>query len=251
MKLKLFTLGRWGALLFLLLFLLLYKPGCSKTDEVTLTGIIISPTTFTIDAGKTIDLSATITPPNATEDVYWFSLDQKIVTLDNRYGVQAKLNALSPGTTTVYATNRMKTVVSENIAITVSSVDFVKDIAGVYIGSGSLKWAIALIDEALSDVIIRLERIQVEETDDYYMDRAKLTVVAETAMMGHAVITGEKIIVSSAFELSNENNLKIDGVTGASFDELTGRVDPATKTIALRLFMNNGITIELTAQKQE
>ena len=243
MKLKLLTLGCW--------VMLIYMSGCSKTDEVSLTGIGISPTTFTIDAGKTMDLSATITPSNATEDVFWFSLDQKIVSLDNRYGIQTKLNALSPGTTTVYATNRMKTVVSENITITVSSVDFVKDITGDYLGSGSLKWAIATINEELTDVIIHLERAYDEEANEYYMDRVKLTIIAETEMMGHAVITGERILVSSAYELSNENNLKIEGVTGASFDELTGRVDPVGKTITLRLFMNNGITIELTAKKQE
>ena len=243
MKLKLLITGCWVTLLCFI--------GCSKTDEITLTGISISPATFVVDAGKTMDLMATITPQNATEDVFWFSLDQKIITIDNRYGIQTRLNALSPGKTVVYATNRTKTVVSEEITITVNSVDFVRDVVGDYLGSGSLTWSVAMIREELSDVNIRLERAYNDEEEAYYMDRVKLTIRAETEMMGLAVITGERILVSSAYELSNENNLKIEGVTGASFDELTGKVDPTGKTLTARLFMNNGLTIEITANKQE
>ena len=242
MKKTLKTLGCWVMLLCFF--------GCDKTDEVPLTSINVSPASQQIDAGQAMDLTATITPLNATEDVFWFSLDQKIVTIDSRYGLQTKLNAISPGTTIIYATNRMKTVVSEEITITVKSVDFVKDILGDYIGSGPFRFPVMQINEDLSNVKIKFERAYNAAEGANYIDRAKLTIQATTQMMGPVNITGERIFVSSTYELKNDGNLKIEGVA-ASFDELTGKVDPKGKTLTMRLFMNNGMTIELTAKKQE
>jgi hypothetical protein len=243
MKITFLNIGCWGLLLCFF--------GCGKTDGVSLTGISVSPATVQVDAGKTLDLAATITPSDATEDVFWFSLDQNIITIDSRYGIQTRLNAISPGTTVVYATNRTKTVVSEDIVITVNSVDFVRDVLGDYVGSGSLTFPIMQINEQLSDVNIKFERAYNEAEAANYIDRAKVTIRANTQMMGLAVITGERTLVSSAYDLKNDGNLRIEGVTGASFDELTGKVNPAAKTLSLRLFMNNGLTIELTAAKQE
>ena len=225
--------------------------GCNETDEVTLTGISISQTTINMEAGETMDLTATITPSNATEDIFWISVDQSIVSID-RYGVQTKLNALRAGTTKVFATNRTKTVLSEDINVIVNPKDFAGDVLGDYLGSGVLEGLNPLVsDEALSGVKISFERIAKEDLGDGEsdMEMVNLTIEAPTIIMGHITIIGRKVIVSSNYELSNTSNLRIVG--SVSFDTLTGKVDPTGKTLTMRLVMNGMVAIELTAIKQE
>jgi hypothetical protein len=200
-------------------------------------------------AGETMDLAATITPTNATEDVFWISLDQSVISVD-RYGVQTKLTALRAGTTTIFATNRTETVLSEKITVIVNSKDFAGDVLGSYLGSGTMKGLNAFVpDEGLSGVTIRFERIT--SPPEYTFERVKMTISVVTALWGNMTITGEDVIVSSAYELSRGDSRIRLMPMNVTFDEFTGSVVPTSKALTIKLLMNNQVEINLTAQKQD
>ena|GEM_PF-6353167 len=84
---------------------------------VVVTGITVYPTSATVDVGKTIDLSLTITPPNATNTSVTWSSNNTVVATVNASGV---VNALSAGTATITARSNSNTSVSDSCTITVT-----------------------------------------------------------------------------------------------------------------------------------
>jgi len=240
--------------------------GCNVTDEVTLTGIEVSPATIAMVAGETMDLTATVTPSNTTEDVFWLSLDQTIVSI-NRYGVQTKLNALKPGTTTIFATNRTETVMSEKVTLTVNPKDFAINVANHYVGSGLLTMILGGSTEDLSNIRVGIERVKVEEEDnyeyadvfDYYPDRVKVTInVFANSFGGDLLITSNSLYVSPTYDIlfrdgidSRLNIYNSEGTRMASFDEVIATFDPTNNTLTMRLVMGVILAIDMTVTKVE
>ena len=74
---------------------------CSVTaKEIPVTGITLEPTSVTIEAGQTAQLSATVSPADATDKtVTWSSSNESVATVDN-----GTVTAVAEGTATVTAT---------------------------------------------------------------------------------------------------------------------------------------------------
>ena len=102
-----------------------------KKATVHVTGVAVSPTSTTVEAGKTVQLTATVTPSNADDrSVTWSSYDTSIATVD-AYG---KVTGVKAGTTTVYAESNDDgskygtcTVTVTAAAVAVTGVEIQKD----------------------------------------------------------------------------------------------------------------------------
>lgn len=85
------------------------------TDAVPGTDITISESTATVKTGKTLSLSATITPENSTDNIVWSSDDETVATVSDR-GV---VTPVAAGTANITATID-GTGISDSCAVTVT-----------------------------------------------------------------------------------------------------------------------------------
>ncbi len=73
----------------------------SIKEPVAVTGITVNPTEIEIEAGKTISITATVTPANADDPTFtWRSNDESIATVD----ASGRVKGISVGSTTITAT---------------------------------------------------------------------------------------------------------------------------------------------------
>lgn len=76
-----------------------YKATCKITVTTSVTGISLSPTTLTLEQGKTSSLTATIAPSGATnKNVHWYTSNSSVATVTN--GV---VKGVGAGTATITA----------------------------------------------------------------------------------------------------------------------------------------------------
>ena len=99
--------------------------GCKSDDkDVPIKSISLLPSS--LDAmymGQTVQVEATVLPDEATEEVYWFSGNEDIVTVQavaGSKGRKAIITSHSAGTIDVYATNPAQTIKSQELTVTVS-----------------------------------------------------------------------------------------------------------------------------------
>ena len=72
------------------------------TEKIDVTGVALDPTTATVEAGKTVELTATVSPENATnKGVTWTSSDETIATVSG--GV---VTGVAAGTATITVTTK-------------------------------------------------------------------------------------------------------------------------------------------------
>ena len=67
-------------------------------EEVVATGIAVAPTTAEVEVNKTVDLTATLTPDNATQKVAWKSSDEAKATVND-----GKVRGVAEGNVTITA----------------------------------------------------------------------------------------------------------------------------------------------------
>lgn len=90
---------------------------CEVTvKKVEVTGLTIEPASVTLSEGKTIQLSATVSPANADQTVEWASQRPDIATVDRESGL---VTAVSEGETKIYARSLAFTDVSAACEVTV------------------------------------------------------------------------------------------------------------------------------------
>ena len=76
------------------------KATCTVNVKVPATAVTVSPTTKTLCKGKTVSLSATLTPGSSTDAVKWTSSNTNVCTVD----ANGKVTAVGAGTAVVKAT---------------------------------------------------------------------------------------------------------------------------------------------------
>lgn len=93
--------------LYLLCLLTYILPACSSDENepvdepvTTVTSVSVSPESISLECGKTKQLTATISPENATGDITWTSSDETIATVSS----DGTVTGISKGTATVTAT---------------------------------------------------------------------------------------------------------------------------------------------------
>lgn len=95
--------------LYLLCLLTCILPACSSDDNepvdepvtITVTGVSVSPESISLECGETKQLTAKISPENATAgDITWTSSDEAIATVSS----DGTVTGISKGTATVTAT---------------------------------------------------------------------------------------------------------------------------------------------------
>lgn len=220
---------------------ILCLPGCSDDNEVTVSEITISPGTFpALEVGGTVELTAVITPDNATEEIRWVAYDP-IVSIAGE-GRKAVLTAVESGTTRIFATNRTGVVVSEEITVKVNSDEFASFVVGKYIGTAEVRGS---LNADLSGVSVTMERIKDENA------QVKLTVVADVPSLGELTITGERISVKPGAEpetytLNGAAPLEFPGI-GTVPLTVSGTYRAAEKSLALSLAAENIISINIAA----
>ncbi|MDR1676500.1 MAG: Ig-like domain-containing protein [Tannerella sp.] len=161
---------------------------CNDENEVTVSGITVSPSTIpAMEVGETMELTAAITPDNATEDIRWEVYDNTVVSIESQDPRKAILKAVASGTTRIFATNKTGIVVSDEITVKVNSSEYAKFVVGNYSGTAEVRGA---LNVDLSGVQVKMERVAGEEA------QVKLTLVAEVPGMGELTITGDQVTVS-------------------------------------------------------
>ncbi|MDR3262409.1 MAG: Ig-like domain-containing protein [Tannerella sp.] len=231
MKTKLLTIGY--------LIASLYLTGCNNDDEVTVKNISITPATVSaMETGATVELTASITPADATEAIRWVSYDPKIVSVEGT-GTTALLTAVASGTTRIFATNKTGIVVSEEIAVKVNSSEYAGFVVGNYSGTAQLSGA---LNANLSGVKVTLSRVGNEPAT------VKLTVVATLPGMGAQEITSDAVNVSpgeepETYALSGTASLPALGL----LLNVSGMFRTADQSLALNLTAEGVITINIAA----
>ena len=91
-------------------------------DPVAVTGVSVSPATATVEARKTVQLTATVAPENATnKKVTWSSSDTTKATIDEN----GKVKGVSPGTATITATSADNAGIKATCVVTVTEAQSV------------------------------------------------------------------------------------------------------------------------------
>ncbi|MDR2138104.1 MAG: Ig-like domain-containing protein [Tannerella sp.] len=211
---------------------------CNDDKEVTVSDITLSPETIpALEVGGTVELTATVTPTDATEEIRWVAYDE-IVSIKGE-GRTAVLTALASGTTKVFATNRTGVVVSKEITVKVNSSEYAGFVVGKYSGTARVSGA---INADLSGVSVTLERIKDENA------QVKLTVLADVPGLNELTITADHVEVKPGTEpetytLSGAAPLEALSATLT----VSGTYRAADKSLALSLVAENLINISIAA----
>lgn len=110
-----------------------FKASCSVWVKREVTKITLNKSSVTVDAGKTVTVTPTLLPKNATDKtVKWKSSDTKVATVSSK-GV---ITGVSRGTATITATaeSGLKKTCKVTVNQRVTGVDLSKNIASVYAG---------------------------------------------------------------------------------------------------------------------
>ncbi|MDR1102261.1 MAG: Ig-like domain-containing protein, partial [Tannerella sp.] len=154
---------------------------------MTVSEIEISPNPVPVlEIGRTVELTATVAPANATEDLRWVVYDEAVVSVEGD-GPKALLTAKKAGTTRIFATNRTGIVVSEELTVKVNSAEYAGYVTGNYLGDARISGA---LNVDISGVGVSLTRVGREPAT------VKLVVVANVPNMGELTITGEEVMVA-------------------------------------------------------
>ena len=92
-----------------------YPSNGSSVDPIPATGISVSPTSLNLEVGQTGNLTATLTPSNATNTVIWSSSNTNVATV-SQSGV---VTAVSAGTTTI--TGEASSTIKATCSVTVTA----------------------------------------------------------------------------------------------------------------------------------
>ena len=105
--------------------LLFYSCDRKEVEEVEVANVAVSQSSLTLEIGKSANLTATVSPSNATNKVVtWISTNQQVATVNN-----GTVTAVSPGTTQIIAAAGGKsgscsvTVEKPPVAVTYVSLD--------------------------------------------------------------------------------------------------------------------------------
>jgi uncharacterized lipoprotein YajG len=233
MKTKILMIGLLAAIFCM--------PACDDESEVIVSGITISPSAISaMEVGETVELTATVTPDNATEDIRWEAYDT-IVSIENQ-GRKAILKAVASGTTRIFATNKAGIVVSEEITVKINSSEYAKFVVGNYTGTAEIRGALTA---DISDVQVKIGSIEDENA------LVTLTLVAEVPGMGVLPITGDRVNVSPAGEpetyafKGTTNPLPLPPPMNISLD-IAGKYSLNGETLTLSLTAE-GLSINVSA----
>ena len=98
-----------------------------NTSIIKPTGVTISPTTATVEAGKETTLTATVTPSNATnKEVTWTSSNTSVATVSG-----GKVKGVAEGTTVITATTSNGKTATATVTVTGKTITYL-DSDGVY-----------------------------------------------------------------------------------------------------------------------
>jgi len=214
-------------LIFGCLFAFLCLSGCDDDNEniKLVTGISVTPANpDALEIGDELELTATFTPVDATEEIIWVTWDDKILSIEGD-GTKAKIKALTFGETRIFATNKSRIVVSPDITIKINSDDYAALMVGNYLGTGSSAMG------PISDINIKLERVGLSNST------VKMTIIAEMTGFGEQTIIAETVNISlgapGTYGLNGNAVLSIMGMT---FDFiLSGTFNNADKSLVLKL----------------
>jgi hypothetical protein len=227
MKTKFWIIGSFIAVLCL------FTACGDDNEDGTVKSIAVTPATLSpLEVGSTVELTAVITPSDATEAIKWVSDDPATVSVTG-VGAKATITAVKPGTTNVFATNQAGIVASNKIAVTVNPVDYAGPTLGNYTGTGTLTGAVpqGMGNPPISGVKITAKRVGDAK------DTVELTLIATVAGMGDLQFDAPKVVVSAGtggkLTLSGETD-KVVALGGLWF-AITGDFDPVAKTLALVL----------------
>ena len=220
---------------FLCLFCL---SGCGEDEEniKLVAGITVTPANpEALEIGDELELTATFTPSDATEEIVWVTWDDKILSIEGN-GTKAKIKALTFGETRIFATSKSRVVVSPDIPIKINSDDYAALMVGNYLGSGESNMG------AISDINIRLERVGLSNST------LKMTIIAEMTGFGEQTIIAETVNISldgspGIYGLNGHAELNILGMV---FDfVLTGTFDNADKSLNINLYASDPMQLDI------
>lgn len=96
-----------------------------KSSTISVTNLVVSPNTVTLDVGESVKAYATIYPTNATNKaVTWESLNTDVATVDN-YG---NIKAIAPGSTSILVSSKENYVYQDWVRVTVNAPTHVSSI---------------------------------------------------------------------------------------------------------------------------
>lgn len=183
--------------------------GCDDDDDIEVAGVTLDKQAYTLEAGQTVQLTATVLPDDATDKtVTWTSENQGIATVDANGLVKAVAN----GETNIVARAGGK---EAKCILTVTPDDYAAEITGDYTGTitGTIP---ATIENATISVVYKSKNVVVLKLDQQLMTGINVKIDGECAVSKDGdqyKITG----TIPSFEL-NDNTLDNPVNVNGAFD---------------------------------
>jgi hypothetical protein len=211
------------------------KPEIPKNTSIT--AISISPATVAaMEVNATVELTAAITPADAKESFEWVSSNTAIATVTATAGTnKATIKAIAPGTITVFARNAAKTVVSNDVSITVNRPVSEEDIAEALVKDGPFKGGANAYGGAFRNIDVGISFTRVAKNE--------VTVKMQSSI-GILECRDDQTIKISTGTAANtyilEGKTTMDGMGYILRMNIQGTYNTSTKKLTLELLDDHG-----------
>ena len=218
-------------------------------EVVPVAGITLDKTTASVEAGKSLTLTATVTPDNATDKtVTWTTSDQSVATVD----LTGIVIGIKAGTATITAKAGEKTATctvtvtaasTEPEVVPVTGITLDKTTASVEAGKSLTLTATVTPDNATDKTVTWT-------TSDQSVATVDLTGIVIGIKAGTATITakaGEKTATCTVTVTAASTEPEVVSVTGVTLDKTTATLDidqsiTLTATVAPENATNKAVT---------
>jgi len=228
----------------------------AEGGEVAITAIAIPSSIDELEIDGDAEVTATVTPANATEAVEWVAVDGTgkvtVTPVAGTNGRKATIAAVSAGTATVTAKSASGTVTSNSLTVTVkeeeATPDYASDVAGTYYGGGDVTFTElvqAILGVPANGVVTNMV-ITLEKVDN---NTVNMGFDADVSFLGETFTECELTVspASSGYELTGEGKMPnpVEGQPDLNLF-ITGSLDTDGK-LTLEIVADGAATFTLTA----
>ena len=228
-------------------------PQCGKDDKekeepvVVITGISIPSSVADLAINGTADVTATVTPAAATDDVVWSSSDPSVATVVAKAGTkgrEATITGIKDGTTQILAKNASGSVSSQALSVTVTPdappppPDYAAVMAGTYYGEGTLTNVLGMAglpsSGPVNDVVLTMTRV--DNTTMSFTMIANIPTLKNEEDGNDHTLTGT-LEIEEGYSFTGETGIHVPGIPEAFPDpfpcSITGQYDNGTIEITV------------------
>lgn len=215
--------------------LLLLLAACTQPTSQRVLSVTIDPSELTLEVGENAQLSVTVeVTGGANRLVEWSSADEAVATVS----VAGQVAAVAPGSTTITATSRADSSVSDTITITVEEAS-VGSVTSVVINQDD--FSIAVGDSVTLTAAVEADGGASTDVDWASSDEGVASVDAATGEVTGVAAGTAVITATSAFDASVSDSVTVTVSTDSVDAVLSVVIDQTSQNLEV------GDTLQLTA----